>query len=148
MTAWPQVKARLTDWLPTLPGWGEVVVYSGPPVTGDAPVDYATVGFVVGEDYAGTFEPAADQFGDVALEVGTVRSELVCTTGDVDLPAVEARAFGYFDAWQTALRADPTMGGALTHPAAATLAVDVAPSQDPSGAEQRLIVTLTYSTLV
>jgi hypothetical protein len=85
MTAWPLVLGRLLTLLPTLSGWTGVAVYDGPPVTGDAPTDYATVGFVVGEDFGGSFE-IVDEPGGMLTENGTVRTEIVCVTGDVDLP--------------------------------------------------------------
>jgi hypothetical protein len=78
--------------LPTLPGWSGVVVLDGPQVTAAAPREYVTVGFVDGEDFGGTFEPIAG-LGDLLEETGSVRSEIVCWTGDVNFPAMRARAF-------------------------------------------------------
>lgn len=143
MSAWAGVVERLLVLLPTLPGWAQVVVYDGPPVTGDAPPDYCTVGFVVGEDFAGGFE-LADTPGGLVEETGTVRSEIVSVTGDVDLPGVRARAFVLADAWQAEVRRDPTLGGVLAGGGSSSLSVDVQPVQTTSGAAQRLSVTLSY----
>jgi hypothetical protein len=71
------------------------------------PREYVTVGFVDGEDFGGTFEPIAG-LGDVLEESGTVRSEVVCWTGDVDFPAMRARAFALFNAWNAAVQDDVT----------------------------------------
>ena len=143
MTAWPQVVDRLVTLLPTLPGWLGVTVYDGPPVTQDAPANYVTVGYVVGEDMAGDYEQT-DTAGDLTEESGTVRSEIVCTTGNVDLPSVRARAFQLADAWRAEIRRDGTLGGVLTLGGSSSLAVDVQPAQTTAGSVQRLTVTLSY----
>ena len=142
--AWPVVVNRLVALLPTLPGWSDVAVYDGPPVTADAPTTYVTVGFVPGEDFGGNYEQTR---GDANLleEVGTVRSEVVCLTGDVDLSTVRNRAFALVDAWEAAVSADHTLG-VLASSGTASLSVDVAPSQTTGGSEQRLVVTLSYFT--
>lgn len=144
--AWPVVKRRLVDLLPTLPEWGDVVVYDGPPVTADVPAAYVTVGFVVGEDFAGSYEQTRngdDGWQGCLEESGTIRSELVCATGDVDIAAVEARAFELVDAWEAWVSADETLG-VLKGTASASLAVDVQPLQSSDGSSVRLTVTLTY----
>ena len=141
--AWPLVKNRLVVLLPDLPGWSGVSVYSGPPVTGDAPTRYVTVGFVPGEDFAGSYEQTYTP-GGLLEEVGTVRSEVVCATGDVDLPAMEADAFALVDAWEASITADGTLG-VLPQGSTSALSVDVEPSQTTSAAAQRLVVTLSYT---
>lgn len=140
--AWPVIVGRLVELLPALPGWGSVAVYDGPPVTADTPDAYVTVGFVVGEDFGGTYEQAVE-LGGLRTESGTVRSEVVCGTGDVDLPAVRGRAFALVDAWEAEVRRDETLG-VLLPSSTASLAVDVAPAQTTGGAVQRLTVTLSY----
>lgn len=146
--AWPLLKRRLVVLLPTLPGWSAVAVYDGPPVTQDVPTDYCTVGFVVGEDFGGSYEQTRNGEGGwqgALTEVGTIRSELVCSTGDVDLVAVETRAFDLVDAWEADISRDETLG-VLSPASSASLTVDVQPLQSTAGASQRLTVTLTYST--
>lgn len=139
---WQVVINRLVASLPTLPGWSTVSIFDGPPVTGDAPRDYVTVGFVSGEAFAGTYDRLRGE-ANLVEETGTIRSELVCLTGDVDLPTVRARAFALADAWEAWVEADQTLG-VLGPSATASLAVDVAPAQTTEGAEQRLVLTLTY----
>ncbi len=143
--AWPVVKRRLVVLLPTLPGWSQVAVFNGPPVTGDAPSDYCTVGYVPGEDFGGSYEQTRNgtAWQGALEETGTIRSEIVCATGDVDLAAVEARAFALADAWEAEISRDETLG-VLYPSSTSSLAVDVQPVQTTSGAAQRLVVTLTY----
>ena len=147
--AWPSVKARLVELLPQLlpvvPGWAEGAVYNGPPVTRDAVPSYVTVGFVVGEDFGGSYEQTRNGEGwqGALEEAGTIRCEVVCSTGDVDLPTVEARAFAFVDAFDALIAADETLG-VLPPSSSASLAVDVQPAQTDKGAVQRLTVTLSY----
>jgi hypothetical protein len=126
--------------LPTLPGWSGVVVLDGPQVTAAAPREYVTVGFVDGEDFGGTFEPIAG-LGDLLEETGSVRSEIVCWTGDVNFPAMRARAFALFNAWNAAVQADVTLGGVV---ATSSLSGEVVPVQNDKGSAVRLVATLAY----
>lgn len=149
-TAWPLVAARtvamVTELLASVDGWDKGRVYDGPPVTGDAPTSFVTVGFVLGEDNAGSYEQTRNGDGgwQFALqETGTVLSEVVCSTGDVDLPTVRARAFALVDAWEAAVSADETLG-VLGPSSISSLSVDVQPAQTTAGAVQRLTVTLSY----
>lgn len=144
--AWPALVNRLVAHLPTLPGWSGVSVYDGPPVTADAPTDYVTVGFVVGEDFGGAYEQTRNGDGGwqgALEESGTVRSEVVCSTGDVDMPSVRARAFALVDAWEAWVSADERLG-VLGPSSISSLSVDVQPAQTTSGSVQRLAVTLVY----
>jgi hypothetical protein len=141
--AWPTVKAGLLTLLPTLPAFAAVEVFNGRVITADVPADYVTVAWVPGEDFGGSFEQL-DELGGLLTETGTVRSEIVCSSGDVDLPVVEARAFALFGAWQAAVRADGTLG-VLPQGSAMTLACDAQPEQTDRGSVQRLVVTLTYT---
>lgn len=142
--AWPVVLNRLLVLLPTLPGWSGVEVFDGPPTTGDAPKSFVTVGFVQGEDYGGNYDRTRGT-ANLLEENGAIRSEIVCWTGDVDLPTTRAQAFALADAWEAAVAADQTLG-VLPPSSTSSLTVDVAPVQTTSGAEQRLVVTLTYFT--
>ena len=139
--ALPEVIDRLVVLLPSLPGWF-ATTYDGEPVTADAPLDYVTVGFVDDEDFGGTLEPVPGP-GDLYEETGTVRSEIVCQTGDVDMPAVRARAFTLFNLWLAEVRRDGTLG--LPSVAASFLSGDLQPVQNTNGSAVRLAVTLTYT---
>lgn len=144
--AWPRVVDRLVSLLPTLPGWSGVVVFDGPPVTQDAPPTFVTVGYVVGEDFGGTYEQTRNGEGGwqgALTESGTVRSEVVCATGDVDLPAMRAKAFALVDAWEAEVSRDETLG-VLGASSTSSLSVDVQPAQTDRGTVQRLTVTLSY----
>ena len=145
MTAWLTVKRQLLTALPQLPAWAaaEVVAFNGPPVTAQAPPNYVTVGFVVGEDAAGDYTETPG-LGDIDDETGSIRSELVCWTGDVDLPTVEARAFALADAVQAWVKSDRTLG-VLNPGSTSNLAVDVVPAQTDAGSVQRLVLTLAYT---
>lgn len=141
--AWPVIVDRLVVVLPTLAGWAGVPVYDGPPVTGEDPPDFVTVGYVAGEDFGGSYEQTPPAGPWLIEETGTIRSQIVCSTGGVDLPAMRARAFALADAWQAWVTSDPTLG-VLNPSSTAALAVDVEPVQTTNGAVQRLVVTLTY----
>ncbi len=144
--AWPLLLDRLIVLLPTLPGWGGVVVYDGEPVTSEYPPEYVTVGFVPGEDFGGSYEQTRNGTGwqGALEETGTIRSELVVWSGDSDqLPAHRARAFALVDAWEAEVSRDERLG-VLAPSSTSSLAVDVQPAQTEDGSAQRLIVTLTY----
>lgn len=142
MPAWPLVRNALVTTLPGLPGWSTVTVYNGQQVTADAPADFVTVGYVPGEDFAGSYEQTRPA-GWGTEETGTIRSQLVSQDGDADLAANEARAFALVDAWESWLTADPTMG-VLEQGSTASLSVDVEPVQNTAGSAARLIVTVSY----
>lgn len=142
---WPLVHARLVALLPTLNGW-PAEVYDGPPVTGDNPGRYATVGYVFGEDGGGSFTTDTTNSYQI-VETGTVRGEIVTTTGAADLATVRSQAFAMVDALEASIRADRTLGGVLSPQGTAVLRVDVLPTQTTQGATQRLPFSLDYTTV-
>lgn len=145
MSSWRTVHARLVELLPTLPGWSGVPVFDGPPVTGEVPQAYCTVGFAFEEDSAGSFEHERAGNGFQLEETGGVRCELVATVGETDLARVRALAFDLLDEVEKTIRADQTLG--VLPPASTTnLAVDVVPAQTTTGAQQRLPFTVGYFT--
>jgi len=141
---WPLVHARLVALLPTLPGW-PADVFDGPPVTGNAPTRYATVGYVFGEDAGGDFRTDTTNAYRIE-EAGSVRGEIVATTGSADLATVRQQAFAMADALEASVRADRTLGGALSPDGLATLRFDVVPAQTQQGATQRLAFSVDYIT--
>jgi hypothetical protein len=143
-TQWPVLKARLVELLPTLAGW-PTSVYDGPPVTGDNPTTYATVGYQFGQDEAGSFRHERHGNGFQVVETGDVRGELVCRSGDSTTQAVEVEAFGLLDALDAAIRADQTLG-VLPVASTTNLSVSVAPEANQSGAVVRLRFSLEYET--
>lgn len=142
MSAWPLVVARLVDALPSLDGWGDVTVFDGPPVTGASPTAYCTVGYVVSDEVGGSYERDRG-LGDIPQESGTVRCELVCKTGVVDVASVRTRAFAYVDTCQAWIDLDPTLG-VLKSGSTTDLAVDVEPVQNQAGAAVRVVLSVTY----
>ena len=145
--AWPLIVDRLLVLLPALPGWADVEVFDGPPVTQDAPADYVTVGFVVGRDDAGNYEQTRNGgngggWQGALEETGTVVSEVVCSSGDTDIAIVRDRAFALVDAWEAKVSEDERLG-ILPPSSTSSLSVDVQPI-NRGGASQRLTVTLSY----
>ena len=141
--AWPLVVDRLVQLLPSLTGWDDVAVFDGPPVTQDAPANYLTIGFVLGEDAAGEIERITHGVAGMLEELGSIRCELVCTTGETDLSGMRAKAFALVDSWQAEVSRDQSLG-VLSPSSTTALSVEVLPAQTDAGASQRLVVTLNY----
>jgi hypothetical protein len=140
--AWPVVRARLAADLPgVLPG---VKVYDGPPVTGERPSAYLTIAAQPsrGDDSGGSFTQDVGPDGFSALEAGSVLCELAGVTGSTTVPDV----FASFDAIAAHVQADQTLAGALLPGSTVTVSADVEQAQNTSGAVQRLLVTVTYTT--
>jgi len=144
-TQWPVVHARLVALLPTLAGWPPFV-FDGPPVTGDDPQVYATVGYAFGFDGAGRFSQTRAGNGFQVEETGSVQCEVVSVTGDVDLALMRSQAFALMDALDAELRRDQTLG-VLPQASTCSLSVDVVPAQATSGAVQRLPFSIDYFTI-
>lgn len=144
--AWPVVKAALVDGLPTVVG-PDVTVYDGNTVSGDSPSRYVTVAWqpATDEESAGSFEQTrTGPGGFVAEETGTVLLEVAARTGDAYLPD----AFGLFDAINTWLQGNQSLGGALGAGSVVTASAEVVNAQNTAGAVQRLLVLITYFTRI
>lgn len=141
-TVWGRFADRAVALLPDLPGWAQVTVYDGAVSDKSFPSSFVTVGFVEDEDFSGSFEPVP-ALGDLEEETGSLRSELVCQTGDDALSVVRARAFALVDALKAEMRRDPTLG--LEGVSSVALAVDVLPVQNANGTAVRLALTLSYT---
>ena len=144
-TQWPLIVARLLALLPTLPGWSGVTVIDGPLVSADVPTDYVTVGYVA-DDQAGTYNTTQDPNGFQYIEVGTIRSQLNCSTGDSDLVGMRARAFALIDSLDAAIRADRRLG-VLSPAGTSELEVEVLSMQNANGTASSLVFTLLYQTV-
>lgn len=144
-TQWPLVVQRLVTLLPTLPGWSGVSVFDGPPVTGDDPNAWCTVGYI-SDDKAGNYTTTQHDDGFSRHETGEVRSEVVCNTGDDDLTIVRARLFALLDAVDVAVRADRRLG-VLSAEGTSTFAVEVMSVKDAQGTAQGATFTLHYTTV-
>ena len=145
MIAWPGVVGYLLATLPTLPGWGAVLVFDGEPVTGDDPNDWASVGYIT-DDHGGSFVRNNNPDGSGVDEVGTVRCDLTCQSGDEGLTAVRARAFALASTLDRKLNNDRTLGGVLSQNGTTTLTVDVLSIEAPDGVAQSLSLTVAYTT--
>ena len=142
---WPLVVGRLLVLLPTLPGWSNVTIFDGPPVTADVAADYVTVGYVA-DDTGGTYVQVQTPDGFRCEETGTVRSQLSSVTGDTDLASVRTRVFALIDQVQAAVRADRRLG-VLSPEGTTELDVDVLSLQNSGGAAQSVVFTLHYLTI-
>lgn len=143
--AWPTVRARLASQLPAVVGAG-ATVYDGPVVTGDAPSAYVTVAHQpsVDTDSAGDYSQDRTSFGGyVAEERGSILLEVAAVSGDPAVPDAFTIAAAVHD-W---VQADQTLG-VLSADATCVLGTTVLQSQNAAGAVQRLLLTLTYTTLV
>lgn len=141
---WPLLAARLVALLPTLSGWSGVVeVFDGPPVTGDTPNDYCTVGYVEDETAGSYTDDLSDVGNSFSTEAGEVRCQLVSQTGDVDVPTMRTRSFGFLNTLRTALRTDPTLA-VLPSGSVTSLIVEVGNVQNSQGSAVSLIFTVSY----
>lgn len=143
---WPLIVAHLVELLPTLPGWDQVTVFDGPPITGDDPPSYATVGYVE-NDQAGTYTQVQDPDGFSRQEGGDVRSQLVCRTGDDDLAGMRTLLFSLVDALDDHIRADRRLDGVLSPQGTSELVVDVLSLQTETGTAQTAVIALHYTTI-
>jgi hypothetical protein len=141
--AWPLVVDRLVALLPTLPGWSQVTVYDGPPATADTPTSFITVGYVPGEDFAGTCEQSYLP-GGLLSEIGSVRCELAVWSGDDALASHRAAAFALIDALGAVVGG--TLG-VLPQGSSTSLSVDPQPVQNAAGSAQRAVVTVNYTAI-
>lgn len=145
-TQWPLVAQHLVDLLPSLPGWDQVSVFDGPPITGDDPSNYCTVGYVE-DDQAGTYTQVQDPDGFSRQEAGDVRSQLVCRTGDDDLTGMRTLLFGLLDALDDHIRSDRRLDNVLSPQGTSELVVDVLSVQTETGTAQTAVIALHYTTI-
>lgn len=143
---WPKVVDWLIVTLPTLSGWDPVSVFDGPPVTGDNPSIYVTVGYVQ-DDVGGSYSQVQDPSGFQWQETGEVRCKFVCNSGDDDLSVLRATAFSLADTFEASVRADRTLGGTLAPASDVSTAVEVLSVQNATGAAQEFVFTLHYFTV-
>lgn len=147
MAAWPQVKAALAAAIPTLPVTGitDVLVFNGPPISGDAPARYVTVGYVDG-DNAGTFQTQLEYDGSCRREVGEVRTQIVSQNGETDGSAAEADCFALADALDAWVWANRRLGGVLSPDSQVETTVEVHSISNANGSATALIHMCRYTT--
>lgn len=150
MIVWPLVKAKLVEVIPTIEEFESSTVYDGATPTGDRLASWVAVGWqpeVVDEagSYSpGSFEQTPGPSGFAAEEAGAVLCELGSTTGDSEIPDVFALAAALIG-W---VQENQTLDGVLSVNGTASTSVEVLEAQSTAGATQRLLLTLTYTTLV
>ncbi len=141
---WPLVVAGLASGIGDRVTYG-VSVLTGPVVSGDSPGAYVSVGYLPSqpESNAGGFIQSIDTSAAWSWqESGTVAVEVAALTGSSTLPdafTVAGLISGY-------LAEDQTLGGLLSTDATVTTSCDVTNAQTTSGAVQRLILTISYTT--
>lgn len=143
--AWPSVRAHLAEALPGVVGAG-VTVIDGPVVSGENPSSYLTIAHQPSnpDDPSGTFEQQVGPDGYAAAETGDVRCELAAARGDATVPDV----FAAFDAISDYVQGNQTLSGVLQPASVVTVSADVVQEQTTSGAVQRLLITVSYTTNV
>lgn len=143
---WPALAARLVALTPTLPGWGAVDVYDGPPVSDGygAPQAWFTVGYVAEDDDSGSYAREESPVSGMVEESGAVRCELVAFSGDAVTADVRTQAFALADALGASIRSDQTLGGALPSGTALALDVSVRTAQTDAGVTFSLVLSVSY----
>jgi hypothetical protein len=130
-------------WTTALTG---VQVADGPQVNSDPSIDWLFVGFNgdVPDEYneGAIAQQSLMAFAKTKQEDGQVTCSVVSTSGDTDIPATRARAYGLVAAAEAALRADMTLGGLVMH----SFVSDhrYSPVQTTKGAKVRVVFTVTY----
>lgn len=144
--AWPAVKSALAAGAQTLPEFSDASVFIGPQASRTAATKKLEVGFVNGEDNAGTFEQSLAYDGSVWSEVGDVRSTIVAQSGSADPSGAEADAFAMAGALVDWIHSDTTLGDVLSEEAEIRTSVDVLSISNTRGTATELVLTLTYTT--
>jgi hypothetical protein len=143
---WPDVYQGLLTLLSSLPAFSGVPVYDGQPITQDYPAAWVTVGFVI-DDSAGQFAQVRDTSDFATVETGDIKCHLAAVDGGTDLSVTRTKAFGLLAAWQAAVEADQTLGGAIPAGSVVHLSTAVLDPQNQQGSATSLLVTVSYQTL-
>lgn len=148
---WPLLVTKLVALLPTLSGWSTVDVIDGRPVQSVTADQYCTVGFVASpnnsDETAGSYTQVRDPDGFQYAETGTVRCQIVSTTGDTDIPGQRTALFVLCDAFEASVRVDRTLGGVLSVTSTLDLQVEVLAAANGNGSALSAVLTLTYYTV-
>ncbi len=145
--AWPRVVDALAA---AAAGACTVPVSNGDMLDQDAHQVFMELGIASGDEgRAGRLDTAHHDLGQSSPprgESGRIEGTIVAQSGDIDLGAVQAAAFGALDALTAAVRANPSLGldGVLWVEVAAA---DVFRGRSPDGAFCELRLTITYEAL-
>lgn len=136
----------LTALWKAAPALAAVTVYDGPQVTGETPTDYLYVGYdgdLSNDDSEGS---SAEQDWMAFAKLKQERGEIVCAaianSGDVDVPAVRARAADIVSKAEDALRVDPLLGGLVMQSWLSDQRF--IPVIDSNGSVARVVFTVSY----
>ncbi|AGL19502.1 hypothetical protein [Actinoplanes sp. N902-109] len=132
----------------------DITVYDGAPDVDNLPDGFLAVGFTRDDDESGIDGSTTDDGNGLSSETYTVRCVLSVATGDTDRAAVaqrRARCAELYGRYAAAIRADPTLGGALQPgTAAATLggwSWSYGPATKGSYADIEFVVAVTAEYL-
>lgn len=121
-------------------------VVDGPQANSDASNDWLFVGADGDAPDESNEAAAVDQswmaFAKTMQETGEVTCAVVSRAGDTDIPTVRARAYAILAAAETALRADPLLGGVVMQ--SYVSAHQYIPVITQGGCKARVVFTVTY----
>ena len=121
-----------------------VQVADGPQANSDASNDWLFVGDDAADE--GNEAAAVDQswmaFAKTMQETAEVTCAVVSVAGDTDIPSVRARAYAILASAETALRADPLLGGVVMQ--SYVSAHQYIPVITQGGCKARVLFTVTY----
>jgi hypothetical protein len=124
----------------------DVQVADGPQANSDSGNDWLFVGANGDAPDESTEAAAVDQswmaFAKTMQETGQVTCAVVSRSGDTGIPALRARAYAILATAETALRADPLLGGVVMQ--SYVSAHQYIPAQTTQGAKARVVFTVTY----
>jgi hypothetical protein len=126
------------------------LVLDGPTVTGDRPADYIVVG--------GTEDPEADggEFTQdwnglgarTKHETGTVTCAVLAGIGDSDVKLARDRALNVLGQVETAIRADPTLAGAVSSGWCHVAAGRPSQHSNANGTYVRVVFDIAYQSKI
>ena len=123
-----------------------VRVADGPQANSDATADWLFVGADGDAPDEGMEGASVDQswmaFAKTMQETAEVTCAVVSVAGDTDIPSLRARAYAILASAETALRADPLLGGLVMQ--SYISAHQYMPAQTTQGAKARVVFTVTY----
>src|ERR1044072_8096806 len=124
----------------------DVQVADGPQANSDSSNDWLFVGATGDAPDEAVEAAVVDQswmaFAKTMQETAQITCAIVCRRGDTDIPTARARAYAILASAETALRADPLLGGMVMQ--SYVSAHQYMPAQTPQGATARVVVTGNY----
>lgn len=130
-------------WTAALTG---INVVDGPQVNSDPTGDWLFVGFNgdIPDEYneGAIAQQSLMAFARTKQEDAQITCAVVSVSGDSDIPAARARAYGFAAAAEDAVRADMQLGGLVMH--AFVSDYRYSPVQTQQGAKVRIVFTVTY----